>query len=146
MSKYIETKYSGEIFFLGFLGGFIATAGIFYLTAPANADWNNSDNISILVIPGILTGILFGFCFMMGSRRVSIKVSFENKEEFMHKIDASLYQIGYKKDYDNGDFLSYKYSSGIAMPSSNINITINNKEAKISGLIGIMRKFEKVYH
>ena len=140
----IEQKYNVQAVSLSFILVFFLWFLVFYLVFPV--DWSYLNNLLMLLISSLIMGIFFGAMTLIFTYRKTIKKSFTNKEDFLNNIDSMLFQIGFKKDYNSKNFFSYKPSFKAGVASGNINITINEKEATITGSRLHIKKIEKNFN
>ena len=84
-----------------------------------------------------------GAMTMFNTKRITIKTSFENKGEFINELNILLFKIGYTKDFNQDNFFSYKPSLRGVISSVNINITLNQHDAEITGPNIPIKKLEK---
>jgi len=136
----LEPKYNTQAVLIFFLFTFLLWVIVFYLAFPFKA---SSTGMLILLFSGLIMGAFVGTIAMFGTRRKTIKISFSNKEEFLDKINVFLFQVGYTKDFNTDNFLSYKPSFRAGIASGRINITLNKNEATISGAKKIIMILEK---
>lgn len=97
--------------------------------------------VVFIVIP---VSIFFGICVFIGLYRArgwTITIPFDNKEEFMKKLNMFLFQMRFKLESNKEYFFVYKM--GMFSGGYRIAVTLNEKEATIVGPKLLIEKLEK---
>jgi len=142
MNPNLESKYNYQAFGIMFLFTLITWIILFYLFFPSRY-WNSSIGLLILISTGFIMALFAGAMMMSILKRITIKTSFDNKEEFINELNILLFKIGYTKDFNQDNFFSYKPSLRGVISSVNINITLNQHDAEITGPNIPIKKLEK---
>lgn len=141
---FFEPEYSRLLsIFLGIIGFLMWT---FPLIVAFPKVTQSSINIILVLFVGIIIGSIFYIITMYDTKRITIELTYNNKEEFLKKINTLLSEIGYAQDKDlsTDTFLLFKPSFRSGIVSGKIGLTFNKNKAKLYGVRYYIRKFKNL--